>query len=219
MMRNESKNRCPAGAVFGSFLFFCRKRGRGFPMPNAMMERLLDFPVIAAVKNDGGLERALTSASPAVFVLYGDVCSVGRIVARIRGAGKLAIVHLDLVDGLAAREVSVRFLKENTEADGIISTKLQLVRCAKELGLIAVQRHFLLDSLSLENAEKHILAGTADFNEVLPGVMPKIIRRFAGKSGTPVIAGGMISDKEDVVAALSAGAAAVSTTRENLWYE
>lgn len=186
-------------------------------MPNAMMERLLDFPVIAAVKNDEGLERALASASPAVFILYGDLCSVSRIVGRVKSAGKLAIVHLDLIDGLAPREISVRFLKESTAADGVISTKAALVRCAKESGLIAVQRHFLLDSLSLENAEKHIRAGTADFNEILPGVMPKIIRRFAKKPGAPVIAGGMMMDKEDVVAALSAGAAAVSTTRESLW--
>lgn len=190
-------------------------------MPNPMLEHLLDFPIIAAVKNEAGLTRALTSPSPVVFVLYGDLCSVGGVVKRIRDAGKLAIVHLDLIDGLAEREVSVRFLKEHTAADGIISTKSLLVRRAKESGLLAVQRHFLLDSMSLENAEKHILAGGAggaDFYEILPGVMPKIIRRFASVTDIPIIAGGMIQDKEDIVAALGAGATAVSTTREALWF-
>lgn len=188
-------------------------------MQDLMLERLFDFPVIAAVKNEAGLKRALVSPSPAVFVLFGDLCSIGDIVKRIKAAEKLAIVHLDLIDGLAPREVSVRFLKTNTEADGVISTRAQLVRCAKEMGLIAVQRHFLLDSMSLENAEKHILSKTADFNEILPGVMPKIIRRCVQAADIPVIAGGMILDKDDVVSALGAGATAVSTTKESLWFE
>jgi len=33
----------------------------------------------------------------------------------------------------------------------------------------------------------------------------------------PIIAGGLISEKEDVVAALSAGAISVSTTNVNVW--
>lgn len=188
-------------------------------MQKSMLERLLEFPVIAAVKNEGGLKRALASPSPAVFVLFGDICSIGGIVGQIKASEKLAIVHLDLIDGLAPREASVRFLKTGTEADGIISTRAQLVRCAKEAGLIAVQRHFLLDSMSLDNAEKHICSGTADFNEILPGVMPKIIRRCVRETEAPIIAGGMILDKDDIVSALGAGATAVSTTRESLWFE
>lgn len=184
-----------------------------------MLERLLDFPVIAAAKNRTGLEHALQSPSPVVFLLFGDICSIGEITAKVGRAGKLAVVHLDLVDGLANREISARFVKENTSADGIISTKAQLIRSAKEMGLITVQRFFLLDSMSLENAGKHIPGGTADFVEILPGVMPKIVRAFVKKAGIPVIAGGLIADKEDVVSALGAGATAVSTTRENLWFE
>ena len=57
----------------------------------------------------------------------------------------------------------------------------------------------------------------ADLIEVLPGLMPKIIRRVAQLTGKPVIAGGLISDKEDVTAALSAGAVAVSTTNPAVW--
>lgn len=188
-------------------------------MQNPMLDRLLDFPVIAAAKNRAGLERALESPSPVVFILFGDLCSIGGLTAMVRDAGKLAVAHLDLIDGLANREISVRFLKENTSADGVISTKAQLVRCAREMGLIAVQRFFLLDSMSLENAVRHIPAGTADFVELLPGVMPKVIRGFVRQAGIPVIAGGLIADKEDVVSALGAGATAVSTTRESLWFE
>ena len=188
-------------------------------MQNLMLEQLFNVPVIAAIKNREGLEHALRSPSAVVFVLFGDICSIGGIIKQIKEAGKLAVVHLDLVDGLASREISLRFLKENTAVDGIISTKAQLIRCAKEMGLITVQRHFLLDSMSLENAERHFQSNTADFNEILPGIMPKIIRRCVSKAVAPVIAGGMILDKEDVVLALGAGATAVSTTKESLWFE
>ena len=188
-------------------------------MQNPMQEQLQNMPVIAAVKNMEGLERALASPCLVVFVLFGNLCNIGTIVERIKAAQKLAVVHLDLIDGMAYREISVRFLKENTSADGIISTKVQLIRCAKEMGLITVLRHFLLDSMSLANVEKHDIIRIADFNEILPGTMPKIIRRFTLNAEYPMIASGLIMDKEDIVVALGAGATAVSTTKEDLWFE
>ena len=186
-------------------------------MQNPMLERLLNMPVIAAVKNMDGLKQAIRSPSSVVFILFGDLCNISILVRHVKEAGKLAIVHLDLIDGMNCRETSVRFLKENVKADGIISTRAQLIRYAKEIGMITVHRHFLLDSMSLENAEKHIMEKTADFNEILPGVMPKIIRRCVAETDLPIIAGGMISDKEDILVALGAGATAVSTTKESLW--
>lgn len=53
--------------------------------------------------------------------------------------------------------------------------------------------------------------------EVLPGLMPKILKKICKTSRVPVIAGGLISDKEDVMGALGAGAAAVSTTNQEVW--
>ncbi len=188
-------------------------------MQNEMLERLMDFPVIAAAKSQSGLKRALQSPCSVVFLLFGSICNIGELAEAVRSAGKLAVVHADLIDGLSPREVSARFLKETAAADGVISTKPQLLRCARDLGLITVQRFFLLDSMSLENAEKHLAESAADFIEILPGAMPKVIRGFARKTGIPLIAGGLIADKEDVVSALGAGATGVSTTREALWFQ
>ncbi len=47
---------------------------------------------------------------------------------------KFVIVHLDLIGGLAVREEAVRFIRYGTAADGIISTKPEMIRYAKELG-------------------------------------------------------------------------------------
>lgn len=180
-----------------------------------LLALLEDSPVIAAVKDSGGLERCLECGCKVVFVLYGDVVGIPGTVAKIKAAGKAALVHIDLIDGLSPREVAVDYLARNTGADGIISTKAALVRRARALELVAVQRFFLLDSIALDNAQR--LMEGADLIEVLPGLMPKVVRRLAA-AGPPIITGGLISDKEDVVAALSAGAAAVSSTNEGVWF-
>lgn len=179
---------------------------------------LEDSPVIAAVKDTAGLERCLTCGCNVVFVLFGDVVTIKDMVERIKTAGKAALVHIDLIDGLAAREVAVDFIAGSTRADGIISTKSSLIRRAKAVELLAVQRFFLLDSIALQNIQKQLETESADLIEVLPGAMPKVVRRLSQFSKTPVITGGLISDKEDVMAALSAGAAAVSSTSESVWF-
>lgn len=116
-----------------------------------------------------------------VFVLFGDILSIPGIVDQIKAAGRTAFVHLDLIDGLSSREIAVSFHRNATKADGVITTKSQLVKRARELGLITVQRFFMIDSIALEGFSKQLGAGQLpDFIEVLPGVMPKILRRLSG---------------------------------------
>lgn len=175
-------------------------------------------PVIAAAKDLDGLEACCRLEDiRIVFILFGDVCTIGDIVKRVKAAGKIAMVHLDLISGLSAREISVDFIRKNTEADGILTTKTALVRRAKELSLYTVLRYFLLDSMALENIIQQQKAVKPDLIEVLPGVMPKVIRKICQTSQTPIIAGGLINDKEDVMGALDAGAIAVSTSNRNVW--
>ena len=178
-------------------------------------------PVIAAVKSDAGLQAAVEMEEiQVIFVLYGDVCTIPEILERIKAAGKKAMVHIDLIAGLSAKEISVEFIARQTRADGIITTKPALVRRAKELGIFAVLRFFVIDSLALKNIENlEMQCGTSrpDFIEVLPGVMPKVLGRLAKVSRIPMIAGGLITEKEDVIAALSAGAIAVSSTNQDVW--
>jgi len=178
-------------------------------------------PVIAAVKSDAGLQAAVEMEEiQVIFVLYGDVCTIPEILEKIKAAGKKAMVHIDLIAGLSAKEISVEFIARQTRADGIITTKPALVRRAKKLGIFAVLRFFVIDSLALKNIENlEMQCGTSrpDFIEVLPGVMPKVLGRIAKVSRIPMIAGGLITEKEDVIAALSAGAIAVSSTNQDVW--
>ena len=186
-------------------------------MTRQLLQALEEMPIIAAVKNDEELGLAVASDCQVVFTLYGDICSIGPAVDRIKDSGKTAIVHIDLIEGLESKPVAVDFIRQRTRADGIISTKPALVKASKEAGLITIQRFFVLDSRAFENIRRHISLGYADMVEVLPGVMPKIIRRLSSEMEVPLIAGGLILDKEDVISAPSAGAVAVSTTRSQIW--
>ena len=182
------------------------------------MTRLLEAePVIAAVKNEDQLEAAVKSDCRIVFLLCGDLCSIPSLVERVKSAGKLALVHIDLVAGLSAHEAAVRFLKQGTAADGIISTKAQMIKAARENDMIAVQRFFVLDSLALANITRQAGAAPADVIEVLPAVSPRIIARIAKTSPVPVIVGGLIDEKEDVIQMLAAGAIAISSTSPAIW--
>ena len=176
-------------------------------------------PIIAAVKNMEGLEQCLaTDPIQVVFLLFGDICSIGDIVARVKQAGKLAMVHADLVTGLSgSKEIAVDFLHSATQADGIISTRPTLIRRARHRGLLTVQRAFILDSLSLTSLSGQLEQGKPDFVEILPGIMPRVIAEISARTQVPVIAGGLLRDKADVMAAMRAGAAAVSTSAPSLW--
>ena len=175
-------------------------------------------PVIAAVKDMEGLtESCQREDIKVVFVLFGDICNIGAVVGKIKDADKVAMVHIDLITGLSGKEVAVDFIKEQTRADGIISTRPGLIKRARDLGLYTTLRVFVLDSMALENIEKQMSVARPDMIEILPGLMPKVIRRVCKTVKVPVIAGGLISDKEDVMAALGAGAISVSSTNPQVW--
>ena len=187
-----------------------------------ILEQFEDYPVIAAVKDEDGLKKCLESGAEIqiVFVLYGDLCNIGDIVDRLKEGGKTVIIHLDLISGLGNREIVVDYIKHTTKADGIISTKSTLIKRAKELDFFAVMRFFMLDSMVYENVRKQIENVKPDMIEIIPGAMPKVISRLCEfiEGKVPVIAGGMIMDKEDTMKALDAGATAISTTRQNVWF-
>ena len=150
-------------------------------------------PIIAAVKDEQGLQNCLGREElTVIFILYGDIRSIGG---------------------------TVDYICKNIHADGIISTKASMINRAKKLGMYTVLRFFLIDSMAIKNIEnlENQHEQLPDVVEVLPGLMPKILKQICKTSKVPVIAGGLISDKEDVMGALGAGAAAVSTTNQKVW--
>ena len=180
-----------------------------------LSEILADFPMIAAVRNEEDLRECFKTQCR---ILYGSICNITEIVKQVKARGKIAIVHMDFVTGMAIRDVSVEFILRNAGADGIVSTKPNLVKEAQKQGFIAIQRTFLVDSIALNSLEKQVELSMPSAIEIMPGIMPDIIRQVKSAVKIPVISGGLLSEKKHVITALSAGADAVSTTNHALWY-
>ena len=187
-------------------------------MNKVFKEAIEDSPIIAAIKDDDGLKKCVKSDSKVIFILYGDICNIPDIVQNIKDAGKIAMVHLDLITGLSAKEIAVDFIQKYTKADGIITTKPALIKRAKELGLYTILRLFVLDSMAYENIEKQLHTAKPDIIEILPALMPKVVSKICKLSSAPVIAGGLVSDKEDVMALLQAGVVSISSTNDKIWF-
>lgn len=178
---------------------------------------LAENPIIVAVRDDETYKKCMNiPESRVVFVLFGSISSIPDIVSELKGHDHQVFVHMDLISGLSSREDAVDFIRKYTNADGIISTRIEQIKRGKSLGLDTVYRIFVIDSKAFSVVRKNI-SNDVDIVEILPGLMPKIIRKMTEIQSKPVIAGGLISDREDVISALDAGAVAISTTNVNVW--
>ena len=173
--------------------------------------------IIAAVRDEADLEAALKSPVRMVFLLSGDLLSLGVQTRRLHEAGKQIFLHFDLVSGLKGDVSGIRYAADNFHLNGIISTKPACLKMARDEKLMAVLRIFVIDSSGFKTGLQHAQLCQPDLVEVLPGVSGKIIRMATEHFSQPVIAGGLIQDDEDVAQALDAGAAAVSTSCHRLW--
>lgn len=181
------------------------------------MDLIPESPIIAAVKNEKELRQALVSDCRVVFLLFGSILNIDTLVSRVKEQGKSAIVHADLVEGLAGKEIAVDFLQKFCHPDGIISTKGTLIKRGRKLGMVTVHRIFILDSLSADNIGTVLVGSDPDYVEILPGIMPRVIREICAQISVPVITGGLIQTREEVIGALDAGAVAVSSSCPEVW--
>ena len=92
-----------------------------------------------------------------------------------------------------------------------------MIKLAKDTGLKAVQRFFIIDSKSIWATVEGIKNSKADMIEIMPGIVVRVIERLKSEIDVPIIAGGLIETAEDVKSAETSGAFAVSTGKKDLW--
>ncbi|HET7629619.1 MAG TPA: glycerol-3-phosphate responsive antiterminator [Bacillales bacterium] len=175
--------------------------------------------ILPAVRGMKQFENLVASKYTYLVLLDSHVGQLKSIVRHAKANGKRILLHADLVHGLKTDEYAAEFLCQEIKPAGLISTRTGMIQTAKKKGLLAIQRLFLLDSLALETSYKLLKKTKPDYLEVLPGVMPHIIREVKEVTGIPIFAGGLIRTKADVQSALDAGAEAVTTSRKELWRE
>lgn len=179
-----------------------------------MLALLEGFPVIAAVQEDK-FQAALSSPVDVIFSLEPHLLTIRERTRQAHDAGKFLFVHLAMAAGIEQDREGLQFLA-SCGVDGIISTKGHIVRMARELGFLTVQRFFALDSQGVGMIHDTLKTNLPHFIEIMPGVIPKIIKQFSS-GPVPVIAGGLIETRQEVNAALSSGALAISTGCVSLW--
>lgn len=172
-------------------------------------------PVVAAIGDDKW-EEALAAPVQVLFYLSANLLTVAERIRQAHEAGRYILIHLDLAEGIGRDRTGIAFLTQ-AGADGIISTRAQMIQFAREMGLMTVQRFFLLDSKGVGSIDDMLGHTKPDFMELMPGVIGKSIRHFGG-GRIPVIAGGLIETKQELTDALGCGATAVSTGKKDLWY-
>ncbi len=111
------------------------------------MKKLTDLmeecPVIASVKNEEAFRVALESPCAVMFILFGNICNIASLVKRAHNKGKVAMVHFDLVEGAASKEIVVDYLKNYARADGIISSRANILKAAKNRNFFFIRAHLV----------------------------------------------------------------------------
>ena len=175
--------------------------------------------LLPAARKMKDVEALLDSPFEYIVLLGGHLGQLKSIVDLAKQHGKNILLHADLIDGLNNDEYAAEFLCQSIRPAGLISTRASVVMCTKKNKLIAIQRLFLIDSDAIEHSYTLFERTQPDYIEVLPGIMPDMIHEVKERTGIPVIAGGLIRTSLHVRQALDAGAAAITTSRRELWTE
>ena len=174
--------------------------------------------IISAVRNQSEFEVAVKSNTDTVFMLSTNIEIIGEQINVAHQNGKKVFVHVDLADGIGKDVYGIRYLK-NLNVDGIISTRTNIIKLARQEGLFTVQRFFIVDSHSIETSIDSALSSKADMIEIMPGTVTKIIEKLNAMANMPpIVAGGLIETQEEIEDAIKSGATAVSTGKSKFWY-
>ncbi|ASB90348.1 glycerol-3-phosphate responsive antiterminator [Bacillus sonorensis] len=176
-----------------------------------------DQKILPAIRNMKQFDMFLDSP-----FLYGVLLDIhlgrlGGVISAARARGKKMFVHVDLIQGIKHDEYGAEFICQDMKPAGILSTRSSVIAKAKQKKVYAIQRMFLIDTSAMEKSIELVKKHRPDFIEVLPGVVPDLIREVKEKTGIPIFAGGFIRSEKDVEGALEAGASAVTTSDTELW--
>ncbi|MBA4496539.1 glycerol-3-phosphate responsive antiterminator [Paenactinomyces guangxiensis] len=173
--------------------------------------------VLPAAKSIKDFEKLMKTRFEYIVLLDSHVAQLKSLINLANRHHKKVLLHVDLIQGLRSDEYAAEFLCQSIKPAGLISTRTPVVSIAKKKSLIAIQRIFLLDTHALSTSYRLLKTFKPDYIEVLPGIMPHIIKEVAENTGIPILAGGLIRTIEEVNESIGAGAVAATTSSERIW--
>ena len=172
--------------------------------------------IIAAVRNDKELDMAINANVWVIFDLCPNLITLPQKAETVHNAGKKLYIHMDLAEGIGKDRCGIDFVRR-CKVDGIISTRSNIIKLAREAGLTTVQRFFIVDSKSVDTTVETVKTSKPDMIEIMPGIVTKVVASLKATLDMPVICGGLIDDAKEIDTVLSAGATAISTGKTELW--
>lgn len=184
---------------------------------NDIIKKLEENPIIAAIRDEKDIDTAIEASINTIFLLKADIFNIKRMIEKIKHSRKNVFVHLDFLEGIGKDHKAIDYIAQEIKPDGIITTSSSHIKYAKQQGLFTIQRFFMVDSLSYETTVRTINSVSPDMLEVMPGVIPGVLSRLNEIIKVPVIAGGLVTSKDEIIQILKAGALGVSTGKKDLW--
>ncbi|MEW9699772.1 glycerol-3-phosphate responsive antiterminator [Paenibacillus sp. SI8] len=175
------------------------------------------YPVIASITEAEQITKALKSGVQRVNLMTGTINNLQQIIEQLHDAGKEVFVHIEMVGGIGRDASSIQYLADVFRVDGIVTTKSNAVTAAKQAGIKSIQRFFAIDSYAVETAARIVKTCDPDEVELMPGLMPRVIRDVKMKIKQPLIVGGLIRHEEEITQALENGADYVSIGDSRFW--
>ncbi len=179
--------------------------------------KIEENPIIAAVRQQLDFEAALESSVTTIFLLNEDILTVKGLVERIKAKDKNVLVNVDSRKTFEKGREAIDYICDTIRPDGIITSESNNIKYAKEKGMFSILRLSLVDSLSYETAVNTALSDKPDMIEILPGIIPRVLKQYCSEVNIPVIAGGLIDSKEDIVNIIKAGALGAAAGKKELW--
>ena len=173
--------------------------------------------ILPAVRQMKDMEKLLVSPFEYIVLLDVHIAQLKPIFQMVRPHNNKLLLHVDLIQGLQNDSYAAEYLCQEFTPYGLLSTKASVIIRAKQKGVVAIQRIFLIDNSSFEKSGALLEKTNPDYIEVLPSPMLPYLKQLKTGRDIPLLAGGFIRTEDDVNRALEAGAVAVTTSSQTLW--
>lgn len=179
---------------------------------NTMIDILKNQICVPVVHSMKRLEKFIESDLIVCILQDIHISLLEHMIKTLHDNNKLALVHIDMVHGISSDEHGAEFLCQRLRADGVISSKTRIIETTKKNKKIAIQRMFLIDSKSIERGIETLQKSQPDIVEVMPAIAYKIIPYIKSQINMPLIGGGLLKTKEDILQGLEAGCMAFTVS-------
>lgn len=184
-----------------------------------LLKRLSEYRNVASIRDVRYLETALSYRNQlsAVFLLTGSIGVIKSYVELFQKHHIPVFVHVEKIGGLSYDQQGLEYVANAIRPDGIITTKIQVVKKAQKLGLTTIQRFFLVDSEGLGNIAQSLAQVEPDIIEIMPARIPEVLHKVREMTDIPVISGGLLRKREHAEACILEGATAISSSSQQMW--